>query len=279
MYVLHIYSRIGLVTASQLGLLRPSSRCCCYVLSDTSERHCFGRLDCLNVIRISPYEDVPLVELCTLCLHACQVRVTVGDSGLCCCICVTYFERYWINSLVCWSPASVLPLSSRLALTVKSVVFELLFSTGTASDWTGQFCQHFYIGQFRCHRFCVSAFTARFTARTIVRFSAVSLRLINNACWTIACHVLQVHWFWDDILELLIGQCHNWCPTPRNSVVSVVLQCTADLLLENAVLKTKINVANFAGCIEDLACAGERVVFQRLKLMWRFLPGYSPGLL
>ena len=25
-------------------------------------------------------------------LHTCQVRVTVGDSGLCCCTCVTYFE-------------------------------------------------------------------------------------------------------------------------------------------------------------------------------------------
>ena len=25
-------------------------------------------------------------------LHACQVRVTVGDSGLCCCTCVTYLE-------------------------------------------------------------------------------------------------------------------------------------------------------------------------------------------
>ena len=31
--------------------------------------------------------------LCTLYLHACQVRVTVGDSGLCCCTCVLYFER------------------------------------------------------------------------------------------------------------------------------------------------------------------------------------------
>ena len=29
---------------------------------------------------------------CTLYLHACQVRVTVGDTGLCCCTCVTYFE-------------------------------------------------------------------------------------------------------------------------------------------------------------------------------------------
>ena len=33
-------------------------------------------------------------SLCTLLyLHACQVRVTVGDSGLCCCTCVTYFQR------------------------------------------------------------------------------------------------------------------------------------------------------------------------------------------
>ena len=26
-------------------------------------------------------------------VHACQVRVTIGDSGLCCCPCVAYFER------------------------------------------------------------------------------------------------------------------------------------------------------------------------------------------
>ena len=34
-----------------------------------------------------------LYTLCSLYLYACQVRVTVGDSGLCCCACVTYFER------------------------------------------------------------------------------------------------------------------------------------------------------------------------------------------
>ena len=34
-----------------------------------------------------------LVELCTLYLHACTVRVTVGDAALCCCTCFTYFER------------------------------------------------------------------------------------------------------------------------------------------------------------------------------------------
>ena len=32
-------------------------------------------------------------SLCTLYLHACQVRVTVGDSGLCCCTCVMYFQH------------------------------------------------------------------------------------------------------------------------------------------------------------------------------------------
>ena len=34
-----------------------------------------------------------LWSLCTLYLHACQVRVTVGDSGLCCCTCVMSIER------------------------------------------------------------------------------------------------------------------------------------------------------------------------------------------
>ena len=32
-------------------------------------------------------------SLCTLYLQAGQVRVTVGDSGLCCCPCMTFFER------------------------------------------------------------------------------------------------------------------------------------------------------------------------------------------
>ena len=42
--------------------------------------------------------DVPLSRmyiwwsLCTLYLHTCQVRVTVGDSSLCC-TCVAYFGR------------------------------------------------------------------------------------------------------------------------------------------------------------------------------------------
>ena len=40
--------------------------------------------------------------LCTLYLHACQVKCTVGDSDLCCCTCVTYFERNDVfNSHVC----------------------------------------------------------------------------------------------------------------------------------------------------------------------------------
>ena len=34
-----------------------------------------------------------LVEFIYLYLHACQARVTVGDSCLCCCVSVTSFER------------------------------------------------------------------------------------------------------------------------------------------------------------------------------------------
>ena len=37
------------------------------------------------------FEAIPLVELCTLYLFACQVRVTTDDSGLCCCVDVTGF--------------------------------------------------------------------------------------------------------------------------------------------------------------------------------------------
>ena len=39
------------------------------------------------------HQNVPLVELCTLYLPTCQLRVTVGDSGLCCCVCVTSFKH------------------------------------------------------------------------------------------------------------------------------------------------------------------------------------------
>ena len=33
-------------------------------------------------------------SLYTLYLHACQVRIAVNDSGLCCCVCGTSFKCY-----------------------------------------------------------------------------------------------------------------------------------------------------------------------------------------
>ena len=39
-------------------------------------------------------QDVPLVEFLYLVFTHIQLRVTVGDSGLCCCVRVTSFERY-----------------------------------------------------------------------------------------------------------------------------------------------------------------------------------------
>ena len=41
-------------------------------------------------------------SLCTVYLHACHLRVTVGNSGLHCCTCVTFYFLMLINSLVCW---------------------------------------------------------------------------------------------------------------------------------------------------------------------------------
>ena len=45
-------------------------------------------------------------SLCTLYLHACQVRFTVGNSGLCCCVSVWCLLS--ANSLVCWFYMSAL---------------------------------------------------------------------------------------------------------------------------------------------------------------------------
>ena len=38
--------------------------------------------------------DVPLSEFMYLVSTTCQVRVTINDTGLCYCVCVTSFERY-----------------------------------------------------------------------------------------------------------------------------------------------------------------------------------------
>ena len=48
------------------------------------------------------FKDVSFLSVswCTLYLHACQVRVAIGDSGLCCCVRVTSFE-YWLPPLFC----------------------------------------------------------------------------------------------------------------------------------------------------------------------------------
>ena len=48
--------------------------------------------------RDQPWPSYVWRSWCTLHLLACQVRVTVGDSGLCCCVCVTSCER-WLTPL------------------------------------------------------------------------------------------------------------------------------------------------------------------------------------
>ena len=54
-----------------------------------------SRLNTLASYNILPRRSLNISPtcLCTLYLHACQVRITLGDASLCCFICVTYFER------------------------------------------------------------------------------------------------------------------------------------------------------------------------------------------
>ena len=47
----------------------------------------------LNFVVVVSLTVTLVWSLCTLYLHAFQVRVTVGDSGLCCCASVTSVKR------------------------------------------------------------------------------------------------------------------------------------------------------------------------------------------
>ena len=62
---------------------------------------------CMCASEVHPqgwFDDLRMYLWWSLCtLYLCQVRVTVDVSGLCCCTCVTYFER-WITSLWVDSP-------------------------------------------------------------------------------------------------------------------------------------------------------------------------------
>ena len=58
-------------------------------LGDTIVSRCFqgtlGKTKTITQLHCPVFEDVSLVGLYTLCLLACQVGVTVGNSNLCCC--------------------------------------------------------------------------------------------------------------------------------------------------------------------------------------------------
>ena len=63
-------------------------------------------------------EDAPLVEFYLL---TCQARVTIGDSGLCCCVCVMSFEH-------CLTPLFVDPPKLKIYITYFKKMNVLFFS-------------------------------------------------------------------------------------------------------------------------------------------------------
>ena len=94
-------------------------------------------------------------NLSTLHWLACQVRVTVGDSGLCCCVCLTSFERY-IDSFVCWlctSARGLVPFQilSSSSFFLSFFIFYLLFSCDLRRSKL--VIRHFRIPSFRTASF------------------------------------------------------------------------------------------------------------------------------
>ena len=71
---------------------------CCFTSTETVrliKTESPGRSPRLSHSSLNSAEDVPLVGFMyrVLILQACQVRVTLGDSDLCCCTCVMHFEH------------------------------------------------------------------------------------------------------------------------------------------------------------------------------------------
>ena len=80
---------------------------CAWLLTSTPSHRCFCLSLCtenkaqVHVTKKNHFDIIYVYlqrmylwwSLCTLYLHACQVRVTTGDSGLCCCDCVMSFKR------------------------------------------------------------------------------------------------------------------------------------------------------------------------------------------
>jgi len=90
-------------------------------------------------------------SLCTRYLHTCQVRVTVGNSGLCCCTCVTSFEHQWtplcvgsVESLKTSSLIRPLPIltGNRNADLMSPVLIVAVLHKEVLNQWLGQQWRH-----------------------------------------------------------------------------------------------------------------------------------------
>ena len=89
-----------------VSLVRLTSRGVCMCVQCTDTWHCFflaivlfGFSFCCWILAVytsmylcTPWRMYLWWSLCTLYLLACQVGVAIGDSGLCCCVCVTSFK-------------------------------------------------------------------------------------------------------------------------------------------------------------------------------------------
>ena len=116
---------------------------------------------------------VPWWSWCTLYWLVCQVRVTTGDSGLCCCVCVMSF-KHWLtpshvllisfffnancNAVVCLCDGKVCVTSFKSYLTPARVVLFSCFDCNAVVCLCGR-------------KVCVTSFKSYFTPARVVLFS------------------------------------------------------------------------------------------------------------
>ena len=117
----------------------PTTNCFLYVRPSTKMLVMFTSRQFLFYDILSAQTKMYLLwSLCTLYLHACQVRVTVSDSGLCCWTCVTYFKR-WLTPLYVDSARALGASFCFRFITLKNFIYSL-FMAARKNPTTNQLC-------------------------------------------------------------------------------------------------------------------------------------------
>ena len=150
---------------------------------------------------------------CTLCLFTCQVRVTVGNSGLCSHVSVASFERY----LVCWFCTGTLSLVLFKIVIIKSYCYTLfvfclclyLFAMNFCWDERSNFdglARLVFVEGFHC------VFTPQTASYSAVWLSLVCITFLSIWVCVSFCSPLCSQFMYQDL-----------CVLPRSAVLFIIV--------------------------------------------------------